>query len=477
MRRLLLRGGRRARRRRLWQRAVRHPRLDRRPNSRTATPSSSPTATGNNRFPIRGGTDGGNVAAADPGRSQAVLEEAFKVLSAARAQIRRPLDSRAEVSHLVVDTNGAVLGIVRSPDAPIFGIDVSLQKARTAMFFSSAFAGAAAARRPRPDVAGNRGRRVPRGHSSATRLLHRPVRLQQPRHRQHRAALFPGRRGRPPAGPLSPNIQEFNPFSTGLQSALVVDNVIQHVGHFGAQRRYARAVHNLPNRQLLANGIQIFPGSVPIYRGNQLVGGDRHFGRRHRSGRHDRFLGTHNAAAGRRRQQCPIRRSAPTRSSRPDHQRAAALCRLPVRAVPRQQRPECLPGKMTLGGSPDDARLAAPAPVRAPAAAAPPVSSSTRRTRAGARPGSRRQSRSSPPRKRRPPIFQARGFARGRAAPPRRVPRTICATAGPEQSRRDPLAAARGLSDDQIAIPDRWRLIETLGVVREAGSIPTTRTR
>src|SRR3546814_8724472 len=64
-------------------------------------------------------------------------------MSRARAQIRRPLDSRAQVSISVVDTHGAVLGIVRSPDAPIFGTDVSLQKARTAAFFSSARAGSA----------------------------------------------------------------------------------------------------------------------------------------------------------------------------------------------------------------------------------------------------------------------------------------------------------------------------------------------
>ena len=31
---------------------------------------------------------------------------------------------------------GVALGLVRSPDAPIFGIDVSLQKARTSAFFS-----------------------------------------------------------------------------------------------------------------------------------------------------------------------------------------------------------------------------------------------------------------------------------------------------------------------------------------------------
>src|SRR3546814_18823001 len=37
---------------------------------------------------------------------------------------------------------GEVLGIVRSPDAPIFGIEVSLQKARTANFISGPFAAA-----------------------------------------------------------------------------------------------------------------------------------------------------------------------------------------------------------------------------------------------------------------------------------------------------------------------------------------------
>jgi hypothetical protein len=80
--------------------------------------------SGGNRFPVRAGTDGGLGAS----EVRALLEEAFKVMSAARAQIRRPLDSRAQVSISAVDTNGAVLGVVRSPDAPVFGIDVSLQK-------------------------------------------------------------------------------------------------------------------------------------------------------------------------------------------------------------------------------------------------------------------------------------------------------------------------------------------------------------
>src|SRR3546814_11551313 len=73
-------------------------------------------------------------------------------MSRSRAQIRRPLDSRAQVTISIVDTHGSVLGIVRSPDAPIFGTDVSLQKARTAAFFSGAQAGAQLCPHPSADA-------------------------------------------------------------------------------------------------------------------------------------------------------------------------------------------------------------------------------------------------------------------------------------------------------------------------------------
>jgi hypothetical protein len=99
-----------------------------------------------------------------------------------------------------------------------------------------------------------------------------------------------------PNGPLSPNIQGFNPFSTGLQSDLVVDNVIQHVrAAFGVNPDTPSQCTNLPNRQLLANGIQIFPGSVPIYRGNVLVGGIGISGDGIDQDDMISFLGTHNA--------------------------------------------------------------------------------------------------------------------------------------------------------------------------------------
>ena len=97
--------------------------------------------TGSNRFPIRAGTDGAaNSAPLTATEVRAILEEAFKIFTRARAQIRQPVDSRMQATVSVVDTYGQILGIVRTPDGPIFGTDVSLQKARTAAFFSNAVA-------------------------------------------------------------------------------------------------------------------------------------------------------------------------------------------------------------------------------------------------------------------------------------------------------------------------------------------------
>jgi uncharacterized protein GlcG (DUF336 family) len=241
---------------------------------------------GANRYPVRAGTDGALSAA----EVAALLEEAFKVMAAARAQIRRPLDSRAQVSISVVDSTGAVLGIVRSPDAPVFGIDVSLQKARTAAFFSSASAAPTieasldgdvrqfipAARTFFGDAAAFTGRFA--FTSRAIGNISRPY--------------FPdGELGRPP-GSFSRPVAEFNPFSTGLQSALVEADVKAHVGFIlDGPDTPAQCTHT----PRLANGIQIFPGSVPIYRGATLVGGIGVSGDGIDQDDMISFLGVHNA--------------------------------------------------------------------------------------------------------------------------------------------------------------------------------------
>ncbi len=286
---------------------------------------------------------------------RAILEEAFKIMSAARAQIRRPLDSRAQVTISVVDTNGSVLGIVRSPDAPIFGTDVSLQKARTAAFFSAAFAAAELLANTSPDVQAN----IPRARAffgdstaftGAFAFSDRAIgNISRP--------YFPdGELGRPP-GPFSRPVAEFNPFSTGLQSALILGNVDQHVRFVLGLTLIdtpAQCTSN-PNPGRIANGIQIFPGSVPIYRGNTLIGGIGVSGDGIDQDDMISFLGLHNGAVrlgGINNANAAIRSDqivVPVSGSSGVRLRWVGC---PFNPVPRHQPAERLPGAMSVAAGP-----------------------------------------------------------------------------------------------------------------------------
>lgn len=250
----------------------------------TAAEFSNPDAfiltdgTGSNRYPIRGGTDAASITTPlTQAEVRAVLEEAFIILSRARAQIRQPLDSRMQATISVVDTHGQILGIVRSPDGPIFGTDVSLQKARTAAFFSNSVAAQQLLNTPgiAPVV-----QRV-RDFLGDPNALTGTVAFADRSGGNLARPFFPdGEFGRPP-GPLSVDqTSQFSPFAVGLQTSLVAPNVGTHVGFVASMggsadtiRRCTQVPDVAPGQNRLQNGIQIFPGSVPIYRGNQLVGG------------------------------------------------------------------------------------------------------------------------------------------------------------------------------------------------------------
>lgn len=232
--------------------------------------------SGANRFPVRAGTDGASVSQPlSAAEARAILEEAFLIMTRARAQIRRPLDSRAQVSISLVDTHGSVLGLVRSPDAPIFGTDVSLQKARTAAFFSNARAQAELLANPNPDV---------RAMTQAARTFFNDANVFTGQTAWTNRAIgniarphFPDGEAARPNGPFSRSLAGFSPFSTGMQSALIVGNVVQHVNFLltGTPDTPARCTGSpdvVPGQNRLQNGIQIFPGSVPVYRGSTLVG-------------------------------------------------------------------------------------------------------------------------------------------------------------------------------------------------------------
>ena len=229
------------------------------------------------RYPVSAGGDGAEVGQAlSASEVEAILAQAFTVMTRARAQIRQPLDSRAQVSIAVVDTRGKVLGLVRSPDAPLFGIDVSLQKARTAAFYSGPNAGSDLLADPSADVRGF----VP----AARTFLNDPTALTGKVAIADRTVgnlsrpYFPDGEVSRPNGPFSRPIAKWSPFSTGLQSALVLTNLAQHLGYVtGASatdtpRRCTFLPDVVSGQNRLQNGIQIFPGAVPIYRSGQLIG-------------------------------------------------------------------------------------------------------------------------------------------------------------------------------------------------------------
>lgn len=270
------------------------------------------TGGNNNRYPPRAGTDGAVVSTPlSATEVRTLLEEAFAVMSRSRAQIRRPLNSRAQVSISVVDTYGRILGIVRSPDAPIFGMDVALQKARTASFFSNPAAGAQLAgvtRSPAlgggvPDARVNIRTDQIRSFLGDANALTGTHAFADRSGGNLARPFFPDGEVGTANGPLSVPITEFSPFANGLQEELVEDNILLHVGfvnnnlaaNMDTRPRCTFLPDVIPGQNRLQNGIQIFPGSVPIYRNGELVGGIGVSGDGIDQDDLISFLGVHNA--------------------------------------------------------------------------------------------------------------------------------------------------------------------------------------
>ena len=251
--------------------------------------------TNTERYPPIAGTDGGSALSAIEARQ--LVQSALAVAKRSRAQIRLPLSSPVQVTVSIVDTNGVVLAQARTRDAPIFGTDVSLQKARTATFFSSAAAaaalnGAADVNYLNPDGTPSGTTIVIGDYVTAARSF-----LGSPTALADGAFAFADRSGgnlsRPffpdgingnVNGPFSKPYSNWSPFSTGLQLDLAYNQLVAHVVHVLSGGGSADTDQNCTGASpggipdpgtigQLANGLQIFPGSVPIYRGSTLVGG------------------------------------------------------------------------------------------------------------------------------------------------------------------------------------------------------------
>lgn len=236
------------------------------------------------RFPARASTLG-NSEDLTLAEVQNALVKGLEVANLARGQIRNPLGSNAEVTISIVDLDGSILGLIRSSDAPIFGTDVSVQKARSALTFSSAEAltdfnsidgGAHASFANAMNVFfSERPSGVLDGTAAfsarAIGNVHRPY--------------FPDAEVGRPEGPLSSPIASWSPFNVGFQLNIVESKV------FATFNTPARTVAggdpfapdpthtcvdniNIPvdRHNRFANGMQIFPGGFPIYKGDTLVG-------------------------------------------------------------------------------------------------------------------------------------------------------------------------------------------------------------
>lgn len=250
------------------------------------------------RYPARSGTE--STGALSEAEVLQLLRSALDVANETRGQIRMPLGSAARVTIAVVDSQGVPLGMAASPDAPVFGADVSLQKARTAAFFSSADAAAYLGALPltRYLVVNSSGIQVSSlspgtyvgafqtfvGNTAA--LTDGQIAYSDRAIGNLSRPFYPdGINGAPP-GPLSKPGGTWSLFSTGLQLDVSINAVLQHVlatagaglpdvvaGCTGVDLNSDLSGATRVNTDVrLGNGMQIFPGSVPIYRSGVLVG-------------------------------------------------------------------------------------------------------------------------------------------------------------------------------------------------------------
>ncbi len=225
-----------------------------------------------NRYAPRAGTDGLMTQA----EASAIVTEALKIANRARAQIRRPVGTQAQVTISVVDTNGEALVLARTPDAPVFGTDVSLQKARTALLFSHPNSGADIAALPIANHIGAGGAPKPTApafasYVAATRsffndagMLSNGIAFSSRAIGNVSRPSFPDGISGTNAGPLSTPATRWSPFDVGLQLDLAYNAIIAAAS--------GSAVLGCTGLTRAKNGVQIFPGAVPIYRATQLIG-------------------------------------------------------------------------------------------------------------------------------------------------------------------------------------------------------------
>lgn len=159
-----------------------------------------------------------------------IRDQAIDQANRTRAAIRLPLGSATKMVICITNRDGLILSLFRMDDAPVFSIDVSVAKARNAIYFSSKDVD------PLDQIPG-----VPPGTAITARTLGFVTQPFYP----------PGIASSPVPGPLFESLAIFN----------------QDPAQFNRQGRAAF-------RPGLQNGVVLFPGSTPLYDAKgDLIGG------------------------------------------------------------------------------------------------------------------------------------------------------------------------------------------------------------
>ncbi len=215
--------------------------------------------------------------------AQALMTSVLNTAYVTRAAIRIPTNTFAQVTATIVDLDGNIVAQARTPDAPVFGADVSRQKARTAAFFSRTDAAAkvSAITASASNTSGTFAQYISdsRSLTGDSNVFADGLAWSEVSVGDIARPFYPdGIDGNPP-GSLSLPINLWSVFSTGIQLDLIKQDFVNALTGVPTPAAGCATSNGLGlpptasgGKTQLANGMQIFSGGAPIYRGNTLVG-------------------------------------------------------------------------------------------------------------------------------------------------------------------------------------------------------------
>jgi uncharacterized protein GlcG (DUF336 family) len=184
---------------------------------------------------------GVNITAA---QVEQMIQQGINQANQVRSQLRLPLGSTARMIFAVTDSTGAILGLYRMPDAPVFSIDVAIAKARNTAYYDDP-----AQLQPVDQVPG-----LPAGIAMTNRTFRF---LAQPRFAE-------GANGTPPA-PFS----ILNGPGVDTQTGLNVGPPLPASAYDGTVLGFVAFHPNANFHAMTApafqNGVVFFPGSSPVF--------------------------------------------------------------------------------------------------------------------------------------------------------------------------------------------------------------------